>query len=98
MIRFLAPPQLRPMKDHHKMMCGCAICNTSKYFQEFLNARRPKQLKVMKDKAYNSRGRKKDELTQDYKSYADYAFPNNKNCHPRCDNAADSVLCSTTND
>ena len=40
----------------------------------------------------------KVELTQDYKSYADYAFPNNKNCHPRCDNAADSVLCSPTND
>ena len=30
----LAPPQLRPMTDHHKIMCGCAICNTSKYFQE----------------------------------------------------------------
>ena len=23
-----APPQLRPIKDNHKMMCGCAICNT----------------------------------------------------------------------
>ena len=34
----LAPPQLRTMTDHHKMMCGCAICNTSKYFQESLNA------------------------------------------------------------
>ena len=33
-IRSLAPPQLRPMTDHHKMMCGCAIFNTSKYFQE----------------------------------------------------------------
>ena len=27
-IRSLAPPQLRPMTDHQKMMCGCAICNT----------------------------------------------------------------------
>ena len=34
MISSLAPPQLHPMKYHHKMMCGCAICNTSKYFQE----------------------------------------------------------------
>ena len=33
-IRSLAPPKLRPMIDHHKMMCGCAIYNTSKYFQE----------------------------------------------------------------
>ena len=38
MLRSLAPPQLRPMTYHHKMMCGCAICNTSKYFQELLNA------------------------------------------------------------
>ena len=38
MIRSLASPQLRPMKDHHKMMCSCAICNNSKYFQEFSNA------------------------------------------------------------
>ena len=34
MIRSLAPPQLRPMIDHHKIICGCYICNTSKYFQE----------------------------------------------------------------
>ena len=32
-LRSLAPPQLRPMINHHKMMCGCAICNTSNYFQ-----------------------------------------------------------------
>ena len=34
MICSLQPLQLRPMTDNHKMMCGCAICNTSKYFQE----------------------------------------------------------------
>ena len=33
MLRFLAPPQLSPMTDNHKMMCGCAIFNTLKYFQ-----------------------------------------------------------------
>ena len=38
MLRSLVPPQLRPMTDNHKMMCGCAICNTSKYMQEYLNA------------------------------------------------------------
>ena len=38
MLRSLAPPQLRPMTDNCKMMCGCAICNTSKYIQESLNA------------------------------------------------------------
>ena len=37
MLCSLAPPQLRPMTDNHKMMCGCAICNTSNYFQEYLN-------------------------------------------------------------
>ena len=31
MIRSLAPPQLRPMTDNQKIMCGCAICKTSKY-------------------------------------------------------------------
>ena len=51
----LAPLKLRPMTDNHKIMCGCAICNTSKYFQELLNAWRWKQLKTMKDKADNSR-------------------------------------------
>ena len=52
----------------------------------------------MKNKADNSRGREKDELTQAYKSYDDYALPNNENCHPRCKNAAYYVLCSPTND
>ena len=64
MLRSLAPPQLSPMIDKQKMMCGCAICNTSKYMQEFLNAWKRKQLKFMKEKAENSRGRGKDELTQ----------------------------------
>ena len=67
MICSLAPPQLRTMTDHHKMMCGCAICNSSKYFQESLNTWRRKQLKIMKEQADNSCGREKDELTQAYK-------------------------------
>ena len=29
MLRSLSHPQLRPITDHHKMMCGRAICNTS---------------------------------------------------------------------
>ena len=62
----------------------CAICSTSKYMQESLNAWSRKQLKIMKDKADNSYGRGKDELTQAYKSYADYAFPDKQTCHPRC--------------
>ena len=33
MLCYLEPPQLFPMTYHQKMMCGCAICNTSKYFQ-----------------------------------------------------------------
>ena len=37
MICSLALPQLRPMTENQKMMCGCAICNTSKYMQEYLN-------------------------------------------------------------
>ena len=63
-LRSLAPHQLRPMTDNYKMICGCAICNNSKYMQESLNAWRRKQLKTMKDKAENSRGREKGELTQ----------------------------------
>ena len=61
MLRSLGPPQLRPMTNNQKMMCGCAICNTSKYMQVYLNAWRQKQLKIMKEKAENSRGRRKDE-------------------------------------
>ena len=52
----------------------------------------------MKDKAENSRGSKKVEVTQAYKPYADYSFPMKETCHPRFENAADSVLCSPTND
>ena len=59
MFSYLAPHQLLPMTDNHKMMRGCAICNTSKYFQESLNSWRRKQLKIMKNKADNSHGRKK---------------------------------------
>ena len=64
MLRSLAAPQLRTITDNHKMMDGCAICNTSKYFKELLNVWRRKQLKIMKDKADNLRGREKNELTQ----------------------------------
>ena len=98
MLRSLSPTQLRPMTDHHKMMCGCDICNTSKYFQESFDAWQRKQLKIMKDKSDNSCGKGKDELTQAYKSSADYAFPKNETFHPRCKNSADSVLCTPTID
>ena len=67
MLSSLAPPQLRPMIYNQKMMCGCAICNTSKYMQESLKAWRRKQLKIMKEKAENSRRKGNDELTQAYK-------------------------------
>ena len=59
---------------------------------------RRKQLKIMKDKADNSRRREKYELTQSYKSYADYAFPNDETRHPRLKNGANSVRCTYTND
>ena len=55
MLRSLAPLQLRLVTDYHKMICGCAICNTSKYFQELLNAWQWKKLQIMKDKADHSR-------------------------------------------
>ena len=29
----LAHPQLLPITDHHKIICGCAICNTSEYLK-----------------------------------------------------------------
>ena len=32
MLHSLGPPKLCTMIDHHKMMCGFSICNTSKYF------------------------------------------------------------------
>ena len=98
MIFSLEPPQISPIIYHHKMMCGCEICNTSKCFQGSLNAYRCKQLKTIKDKADNSSGRKKYELTQYYKSYADYVFPNNETRHPRCENVAYYILCQPTND
>ena len=66
--------------------------------QESLNAWRRKQLKFMKEKSENSRGRGKYELTQAYKSYADYEFPEKQTRHPHCENAADSVLFIPTND
>ena len=47
MLCSLAPPQLHPMTDNQKIMCGCAICNTSKYMQESSNSWRRKQLKIM---------------------------------------------------
>ena len=47
----------------------------------------------MKFTADKSRGRKKDELTQAYKSYADYPFPNNETCNPHFENVANYVLC-----
>ena len=59
MFSSLAPPQLRPMIYHQKMVCGCAIFNTSKYSKESLNGWPRKKIKIMEDKADISRGRKK---------------------------------------
>ena len=56
MIRSLAPPQLRPMTYHQKLMYVCTICKISKYVQELLNAWWRKQSKTIKYKAYNSSG------------------------------------------
>ena len=98
MLRSLAPPQLRSMTDNHKIMCCFAICNTLKYFQESLNAWRRKKIKTTKDRADNSCGKKKYELNQAYKSYADFAFPSNETCHPRCKNEVDSIIWPPTND
>ena len=33
MLWSLGPTKLRPMKNHQKIMCGYAICNTSNYFK-----------------------------------------------------------------
>ena len=52
----------------------------------------------MKYKGDNSPGMEKDELTQSYKSYSEYAFSNDETCHSRCEHAADSVICTPTND
>ena len=41
----------------------------------------------MKNKAENSSGREKDELTQAYKSYVNYAFKNDETRNTRCENA-----------
>ena len=57
-----------------------------------------KKLKKIKDKADHSRGKEKDELNQVYKSYSDYFFPNDETRPPRCENAADSVIFTPTND
>ena len=46
----------------------------------------------MIEKAENLRGRGKDELTQAYKLYAVYSFPEKQTRHPRFENEADSVL------
>ena len=59
MLRYLASPKLIPMADYHNMMCGCAICNTSKYFQKILKYMAVETSKTMKDKADNSRGKEK---------------------------------------
>ena len=55
-------------------------------------------MKIMKDKADNYCGRKKYELAQAYKSYADYVFTKNETCHSCCKNAADYIPYSPTND
>ena len=33
MLHYLAPPQLLPKKNNHKVMCGCVICDATKYMQ-----------------------------------------------------------------
>jgi hypothetical protein len=96
MLRSLVPPELRPMTDQHKIMCGCTICNTSKYLQTSLNAWRRKHMKYMEVQANASRSRSKATLLEAYTTYADFVYPNNEPLHPRCETAADSVLCAPT--
>eukprot|EP00978_Attheya_sp_CCMP212_P024273 scaffold76016_cov51-Attheya_sp.AAC.2 len=96
MLRSLVPPELRHMTDRHKIMCGCTICNTSKYLQTSLNAWRRKHMKHMEVQANASRSRSKATLLEAYTTYADFVFPDNEHRHPRCENSADSVLCAPT--
>ena len=62
MISSLASLQQRPMTYHHKMMCGCAICNTSKYFKESLNAWRRKRLKKITKQIIHMEGNNMNDL------------------------------------
>ena len=96
MLRSLVPPELRPMTDSHKIMCGCTTCNTSKYLQTSLNAWRRKHMKHMEAQAHASRSRAKASLIEDYEQYSQFVFPENEARHPRCEDAADSVLCAPT--
>eukprot|EP00978_Attheya_sp_CCMP212_P037520 scaffold177762_cov62-Attheya_sp.AAC.1 len=50
----------------------------------------------MEVQANASRSRSKATLLEAYTSYADFVFPDNEPRHPRCENAADSVLCAPT--
>eukprot|EP00978_Attheya_sp_CCMP212_P028595 scaffold99190_cov42-Attheya_sp.AAC.2 len=94
MLRSLVPPELRPMTDSHKIMCGCTTCNTSKYLQTSLNAWRRKHMKHMEAQSNASRSRAKATLLEAYTNYAEFVFPDNEPRHPRCEDAADSVVCA----
>jgi hypothetical protein len=39
-LRYLLPPQLKPMTEKHKQMCGCEVCLVPDSPQRSLNARR----------------------------------------------------------
>jgi hypothetical protein len=72
MLRSLVPPELRPMTDSHKIMCGCTTCNTSKYLQTSLNAWRRKHMKHMEAQSNASRSRAKATLLEAYTKYAEF--------------------------
>ena len=55
-------------------------------------------IKIVKVKADISHDRKKDEVTQVKKSYADYVFPKNETSHQFFENIADYFICTPTND
>ena len=96
-LRCLRPPQVKPMTERHKVMCGCKICITIKQQQETLNLFHLRVLKSLDGKVAsfgnNNRSRQKSAAEEKAKNYRNEICENDKHLHEKPKDAMKTIVC-----
>jgi hypothetical protein len=83
-LRYLLPPQLRPMTERHKQMCGCEVCLSVHSFQSTLNAWRFRQAQRLEAISLIR-----------FTEYSDIVLPGGQHWHPEPKDAILEIQCPT---
>ena len=96
-LRCLRPPQVKPMIERCKVMCGCKICITIKPQQERLNLFCLRVLRSLDGKVAsfvnNNRSRQKSAAEEKANNYRNEIYKNDKHLHEKPKDAMKTIMC-----